>query len=268
MGKEIKRNAFNFQNKYLFFTGYNKNIPNEYPDIQFELDKFKDDLIKRYDQGLNYWNLRACAYYEEMQKPKIIYPRINNQCNFYLDTSGEVFLLDNNFFISTDSKALLGLLNSKLIYFYLKNVCTTLQGGFYDFRRDKVSTIPISNNFSNVEVNLTILSQNMIEFTTEFNEKIDRFLRSIEREFNLQELSKKLQDWYLLTYGDFIKEFAKKKVALSLSQKAEWEDYFTQEQRKAIELKNKIDTTDKEIDSMVYELYGLTKEEIEIVENS
>ena len=162
----------------------------------------------------------------------------------------------------------MGLLNSKLIYFYLKNVCTTLQGGFYDFRRDKVSTIPISNNFSNVEVNLTILSQNMIEFTTEFNEKIDRFLRSIEREFNLQELSKKLQDWYLLTYGDFIKEFAKKKVALSLSQKAEWEDYFTQEQRKAIELKNKIDTTDKEIDSMVYELYGLTKEEIEIVENS
>lgn len=33
-----------------------------------------------------------------------------------------------------------------------------------------------------------------------------------------------------------------------------------------IELKTKIDTTDKEIDSMVYELYGLSEEEIEIVE--
>tara|TARA_B100001057_G_scaffold94968_1_gene91399 strand:+ start:98 stop:247 length:150 start_codon:yes stop_codon:yes gene_type:complete len=29
-----------------------------------------------------------------------------------------------------------------------------------------------------------------------------------------------------------------------------------------------IDKTDKEIDQMVYDLYGLTKEEIEIVENS
>ena len=33
-------------------------------------------------------------------------------------------------------------------------------------------------------------------------------------------------------------------------------------------IKSEIDKTDKEIDQMVYELYGLTKEEIEIVENA
>jgi len=38
--------------------------------------------------------------------------------------------------------------------------------------------------------------------------------------------------------------------------------------KKAALLKTQIDTTDKEIDKMVYELYGLTKEEIETVENS
>ena len=65
-----------------------------------------------------------------------------------------------------------------------------------------------------------------------------------------------------------IKELEKKKVKLSLSQKAEWEDYFLQESKKALELKTNIDTTDKEIDAMVYELYGLNEEEIEIVENS
>jgi len=36
----------------------------------------------------------------------------------------------------------------------------------------------------------------------------------------------------------------------------------------ASELKTQIDETDKEIDQMVYELYGLTDEEIEIVEQS
>jgi len=41
----------------------------------------------------------------------------------------------------------------------------------------------------------------------------------LEREFSLQDLSKKPQDWYLVSYGDFIKELAKKKVAFSLSQK-------------------------------------------------
>lgn len=36
--------------------------------------------------------------------------------------------------------------------------------------------------------------------------------------------------------------------------------------KQALELKAKIDQTDREIDQMVYELYGLTEEEIKIVE--
>lgn len=35
--------------------------------------------------------------------------------------------------------------------------------------------------------------------------------------------------------------------------------------RKITALKNEIEKTDSEIDKMVYELYGLTKEEIEII---
>lgn len=58
------------------------------------------------------------------------------------------------------------------------------------------------------------------------------------------------------------------KVTLSLSQEAEWEDYFMQEQQKAIVLKTQIDKTDAAIDKMVYDLYGLTEEEIKIVEGS
>ncbi|MCX6226280.1 MAG: hypothetical protein NTV01_16285 [Bacteroidia bacterium] len=77
----------------------------------------------------------------------------------------------------------------------------------------------------------------------------------------------KLQDWYLLTYAQFIAELGKKKVRLSLTDEAEWEEYFVPESVKALELKSKIETTDKEIDRMVYQLYELTDEEIRIVEN-
>jgi hypothetical protein len=72
---------------------------------------------------------------------------------------------------------------------------------------------------------------------------------------------------YVIT-SNFIKELKKKKIQLSLSQEAEWEDYFLAEQQKATSLKTQLDQTDKEIDQMVYELYGLTEEEISIVENS
>lgn len=55
-------------------------------------------------------------------------------------------------------------------------------------------------------------------------------------------------------------------MALTLAQEAEWEGYFEAEAAKALELKRSIDATDREIDRMVYELYGLTEEEIAVVE--
>ena len=43
---------------------------------------------------------------------------------------------------------------------------------------------------------------------------------------------------------------------------------FLPEQQKALEIKAQINQTDKEIDAMVYELYDLTDEEIQIIEES
>ena len=59
----------------------------------------------------------------------------------------------------------------------------------------------------------------------------------------------------------------KKKIKLTLSQQDEWEKYFKTFKVKINELQKQINQTDKEIDQMVYKLYGLTKKEIEIVEN-
>ena len=42
--------------------------------------------------------------------------------------------------------------------------------------------------------------------------------------------------------------------------------YFESEKSKVVSIQNIITSTDKEIDAMVYALYGLTDEEIKIVE--
>lgn len=267
-GKEVKRNTFDFQDKYLLFTGYNEDIPNNFPDIQTELDKYKESLIKRYDQGENYWNLRACAYYEEMQMPKIIYPRINNTGNFYFDEKGKVYLLDNNFFISTDSKPLLALLNSKLIFFYLKNICTTLQGGFYDFRRDKITTIPIPSGFDNNDEKLFFHSDNLIELTNQSNGVSKRLVGLLQSDFSIEKVSKKIENWHTLKWDEFEKELKKKKVILSGIEKEEWFERFTRLKKEVQNINEQINQTDKEIDQMIYELYGLTEDEIKIVEES
>ncbi|NJO88482.1 MAG: hypothetical protein HC831_05585 [Chloroflexia bacterium] len=95
-----------------------------------------------------------------------------------------------------------------------------------------------------------------------------KFIRSIQREFNIEKLSTKLENWTELPFDEFLKELAKNKIKLSLAQKAEWEDYYQQQSKAAQNIKSEIDKTDKEIDQMVYELYGLSEEEIRIVEES
>jgi len=83
----------------------------------------------------------------------------------------------------------------------------------------------------------------------------------------------KLQNWYALDFSDFIEEInpsIKKsgQEKLSKSSKMDWMDIFETKKSEVQKLKLKIEKTDKEIDQMVYELYGLTEEEIKIVEES
>jgi len=79
-------------------------------------------------------------------------------------------------------------------------------------------------------------------------------------------LSRKLRNWHELEFGDFLKELKKKKIKLALSEEAEWMQYFNEQKKKAQALQSDIEKTDRAIDQMVYELYGLTKVEIQIVE--
>ncbi|MFZ4454844.1 MAG: hypothetical protein ACOYOT_01355 [Bacteroidales bacterium] len=94
----------------------------------------------------------------------------------------------------------------------------------------------------------------------------EKFQRMLQRKFELADLPGKLQNWYTLSYSEFVKELTKKKIKLTLAQEAEWEEYFLAERVNALDIKKQIDNTDREIDRMVYELYGLTEDEIKIVE--
>ena len=167
-------------------------------------------------------------------------------------------------------KYLLAILNSKLINYYVNEQSPKSNNKSYpSFNSKLLKNIPIIDCDLKIKNILIEKADQMLEFNINLEEQTGKFQRTLQREFEqVNQLSKKLESWYELSYSDFLKELKKKKVELSLSQKAEWEDYFISEQQKATTIKSQIETTDKEIDAMVYELYGLSEEEIEIVKNS
>jgi len=271
-GQEIRRYCFENNEKYLISTGYDIDIPNKYPGIYKWLLQFEDDLKKRGDKGKNWWNLRPCDYYDKIGKSKIIWRSITNECGFYLDEIGDLTLSNNNYFIASASHSLLGILNSKLSFVFLKNICTTLQGGFYDFRRDKVMTIPIHRNF-HMANNIADAAKKIQKLHKDFDNKSASFLHFLSQSLGISTSSRSINEWYNLSFGEFIKELNKliktqKGEMLTKIREMEWMELFEENKKKVVDLKTQIDQTDREIDRMVYALYGLTEEEIAIVEGS
>lgn len=189
----------------------------------------------------------------------------------YLDH--EKYYADQSLYVCTNYKGkneslefYTALLNSKLYGFYFRKFYSEEDDLFPKIKVNELKNLPIKNSTENFNKELSKLSILITKMINSFSELVQKFQRSIERKSNLENLPKKLDEWYLLSYTDFIKELAKKKIKLSLSDEAEWEEYFNTESKKALELKSKINATDKEIDQMVYKLYDLTEDEIKIVE--
>ena len=108
----------------------------------------------------------------------------------------------------------------------------------------------------------------IIKVKLTIQEKQNTFLSRIQSNFTLEKLSNKLKEFYNYDFKTFLSELKKKKITLTLKQQDEWEQYFNEYKTEINKLQQQINQTDKEIDQLVYKLYGLTADEIKIVEES
>ena len=88
-----------------------------YPAIYAHLEKFKDDLQKRQDQGKYWWELRSCAYWAAFEKPKLMFPEITWRPEWCLDTGGT---LCNNtaYILPTDDSWVLAVANAPAAWWF------------------------------------------------------------------------------------------------------------------------------------------------------
>ncbi|MEZ7509641.1 TaqI-like C-terminal specificity domain-containing protein [Cloacibacterium sp. Arc13] len=240
-GKDIKRYSKLFENEYILYK--------------------RDELLRARDENIFLSNEKLV-----MQMINIHFIiTYDNEKYYNLGTTYAITKKDNS---KIDLKYLLSILNSELIKFYYLKKFTNESSLTNAISTQNLFNIPIKEISLESQQPFIEKADQMLSLNKELQEISDKFQRNLQREFSLETFSKKLQNWYELSFAEFLKELAKAKLNLTLSQKAEWEDYFLQEQKKALECQSRVNTTDKEIDQMVYELYGLTEEEIEIVERS
>ncbi|TDE04218.1 Eco57I restriction-modification methylase domain-containing protein [Flavobacterium sandaracinum] len=193
-------------------------------------------------------------------------------------TSEELYNTQNAFNLiakkNYNTEYLLVLINSNLMSFYhRKKFLEEYKDRFQkilikDCKEFQIPPISMEQQQPFVEKANKILSLNK-----DFQGVNRKFNSYFSGQYKLEKLPKKLENWSELTFADFITELTKaiKKTGLTQLTKKdefEWLDLFEENKAKAQILKVQIETTEKAIDKMVYELYGLSEEEIGIVEGN
>ncbi len=149
-GRDIKKYKAEFADLWLINThnGYKDIKPvdiNNYPIIKEHLDKYSKELEKRYDKGVTPYNLRNCAYINEFEKEKIVYPNMTKYKPFILDRRN--YYTNQKCFIITSEKEsvsyLLSILNSWVFDFAFKDYFPELLGGTRELSKIFFVNLPI-----------------------------------------------------------------------------------------------------------------------------
>ncbi|WQS61430.1 class I SAM-dependent DNA methyltransferase [Helicobacter pylori] len=154
-GKDIKRYSYEWADLWVINThnGYTSAFKSKIPPIDIEkypatkahLDSYWDTIATRSDQGDTPYHLRNCAYLEDFEKEKIVYPCImaKEPCfvyeekGFYAPAPANIITGDK-----IEIKYITALLNSKCIYFAMRKFY--MGGGIEgELKTNNLEKIPI-----------------------------------------------------------------------------------------------------------------------------
>ncbi|HIJ87806.1 MAG TPA: hypothetical protein HPP97_09015 [Desulfuromonadales bacterium] len=113
-----------------------------YPAVHAHLSQWETGLKKRDDKGRFWWELRACAYWEDIEKQKIVYQEIATFQSFGY-AKDELICNNKCFLIPEKNDFFLALLNSKLFWWYLGNLTSGLVGGARAMQMPYMEQLPI-----------------------------------------------------------------------------------------------------------------------------
>ena len=207
-GRDIKRYASIPVKQYLIlipkgWTNQHRKgnawnwFSSQYPAIASHLKQFEKEAIARGDKGEFWWELRACDYYDEFEKPKIVYPDISLRGNFAIDLNG-IHYGNTAYIMPVDDVFLLALLNSDLFDFYYRQISSSYRGGYLRYIYQYVTQLPVMQideskqdqlamfkKITDLVNNLLVVNRQKASYPRE-GQQLKNIKIEIEKQINLQ----------------------------------------------------------------------------------
>lgn len=183
--------------------------------------------------------------------------------NYYFDTLVHGIYLMNE---GNSLEALLAILNSKPATLFYRLLHDIKGKVFAKISLDNLGSFPLPATMQKYSKELSDKATAISLKTNLFRNEIEGFSSLLIAKFDAIQINNRLLNWYELEAKDFLKIFSANKIKLTLSEESEWIQFFVKEKLKVQNIIYEIDQVNNEIDKLVYEMYGLSKEEIKIVE--
>lgn len=268
-GKDLKKWRVEPQDLWLIYIPKGVLKIDDYPAIKAHLLPFKDRLEQRATKQ-EWFELQQAqeVYATQFEKPKIVYADISLFPKFSLDLNAR-YLPTTGFAISSDNAYLAGLLNSKLIWLLVSQICPAISGGFFRLKSQYIETLPIPAASDAEKTHLAALAQQCQQFAEARRDAQAAFRRRIPdlAPGGKAKLTQKLERWWEADFAAFRAEVKKLfKQDIPLAERNDWESFFTAERDKINALSTHIRHLEDEMNTVVYALFRLTPEEITLIE--
>jgi hypothetical protein len=282
-GNNIKKYDTLESSSYVIFPYYIRDnsaelisetdLINKYPKCYSYLKENESKLRGRENGKMNHDKWYSYVYPKNLvisNFQKLVSPDITLGLNITYD-DGDFCLKNGAYGIQVKREDLFytiyAVLNSSLLWFYLSSSGNVLRGNYFRFNTKYIEPFYFDPKLAREDFFKEKIEQ-ISQLNSGFKNAVSKMLTLVQFEFGLNEYSNSLKSWYNLTFAEFLLELKKKKIELTVNQKSEWLDFYESEKSKVVLIKSQIIQTDLEIDRLVFELYDLTEEEIQIVENS
>ena len=156
---------------------------------------------------------------------------------------------------------LLAILNSKLMNYLFSKKFLNLAIKAEYIKQIRFPRITLADQQPFIE-----LADAMLIMNKDLQDKRSRFLRRLQDNMSELKINGTLETFDTLDFAAFVKELKKQKIKLTLMQQDDLAEFFDKYKKECTDLVTRIAETDKEINTRVYALYGLTTEEIQLIE--
>lgn len=238
-----------------------------YPALHAHFATYREPLTNRQDQGQHWWELRPCAYWDDFDKPKVMYQEIMFHPGYMLDVEGR---LANNkvFMLPTDDLYLLGVLNSPLLWWHNYRFLPHMKDEAVTPLAIKMQELPIAKPSTAVRTKVESAVARLIACTAELRTGCAEVLAWLLVEFDIEKPNQKLADVAALDAAGLAAEVKKLRGKAKPLSVAEVKRLNEEHHKSVVPLQalaREAAQLEQRIADLVNEAYGLTPDEVKLM---